>query len=167
MQCVASMQRSGIEGRRCPPTTVPATHATAASDGSWWRSRGRFAAAIGKSGIVAGSDGVCPAACVATYAFRQHSERRLGFRGSLSCRMGQLLTHKMPDVLPRFHCVASRLRWPRRRRGRFAARSALGASGGIMFVMGKLAVFIDWRGLRNNFHVPTPFARYMHAFDAH
>ena len=44
------------------------------------------------------------------HAFRQRSARRLGFPGSLSCRLRQLLAHKMPDVLPRFHFVASRLR---------------------------------------------------------
>ena len=76
---VASMQRSGIEGRRRPPTTVAATHATTAGDGSWRRNRGRFAAAIGKGGIVVGLGGVCPAACVATSAFRQPSGLPWGF----------------------------------------------------------------------------------------
>jgi len=44
------------------------------------------------------------------HAFRQRSARRLGFPGSLSCRLRSLLAHKMSDVLPRFHFVASRLR---------------------------------------------------------
>jgi len=63
---VASMQRSGIEGRRGTATTVSATHATTAGDGSWCRSRGRCAATIGEGGMVAGVGVVCPAARGAT-----------------------------------------------------------------------------------------------------
>jgi len=34
-----------------------------------------------------------------------------------------------------------------------------------MFAKGELAVLVDRRGLQGNFHVPTPFARRLHAGD--
>ena len=107
---VASMQRSGIEGRRRTPTTVSATRSTTAGAWSRQRNRSRFAATIGKGGMVAGLGVVERPARVATPRPQAPPERGLGFRGSLSCRLRQLRAHKMSDVLPRFHFVASRLR---------------------------------------------------------
>ena len=78
---VASMQRSGIEGRRRPPTTVAATHATTAGDGLWRRNRGRFAATIGKGGMVVGLGVVDRPACVATPRLQATLRAPLGLSG--------------------------------------------------------------------------------------
>jgi len=61
------------------PLTVSAIRSATAGAWSRQRSRRRLAAAIGKGGIVVGLGGVCPAACVATSAFRQPSGLPWGF----------------------------------------------------------------------------------------
>ena len=146
-------------------TSIPLTPIRGTRMRSDSGSRIRFAEAFGKGGIVVGLGVVERPARVATPRLQASRRVALGFPGSLSCRLRQLLARQMLDVFPRFHFVASRLRWLRRRLGRFAARSALGTGGGIVFAMGELAVFVDWRGLQGNFHVPTPFARRLHDGD--
>jgi len=75
------MQRSEIEGRRRPPTTVAATRATTAGAWSRQRSRRRFAATIGKGGMVVGLGVVDRPACVATPRLQATLRAPLGLSG--------------------------------------------------------------------------------------
>ena len=92
------------------PTTVSATRSTTAAIGHGGEVGAALRQRLAKAGLLLDwvSWNIPPA--LQRPAFRQPSERGLGFRGSLSCRLRQLLAHKMPDALPRFHFVASRLR---------------------------------------------------------
>jgi len=149
------------------PTTVSATRSTTAAIGHGGEVGAALRQRLAKAGLLLDWVSWNIPLALQRHAFRQPSERGLGFRGSLSCRLGHLLTRRLSDVLPRFHFVASRLRWLRRHLGRFTARRDLRPGGGTMFAMGKLAALVDRRGLQGNFYCPTPFARRLHAGDIH